>query len=132
MIRAALIWALITAGFCAAVIVLAGRLMAQTPEPVPQGFWAEFWPAAKAAGFFGTALMALMWWRAERRAEIERAERISIQTAKDAQTEKTINTMNSVAVTLEATRQIVEKIVTGFDAMKDMIRDLRQVQRNQP
>ncbi len=32
----------------------------------------EFWAAAKAAGWFGTIIMGIMWWRAEQRAERER------------------------------------------------------------
>src|SRR6185369_11773714 len=111
------------------VILLAGHLTvarSETMGATPDNFWSEFYNAAKTAGWFGTLIMALMWWRAERRAEIERQDRKDLQAVKDAQTEKTIATMGTVAMTLDATQKIVDKIVMGFDAMKDMIRDLRE------
>jgi len=129
------IWVVATLLFCWGVVMLVGHLVparAQPVGPTPDNFWAEFYSAAKTAGWFGTLIMALMWWRAERRAEIERQDRKDLQTIKDAQTEKTIATMGTVAMTLDATQKIVDKIVLGFDAMKDMLRDLREAGKKNP
>jgi len=110
------------------MIVLAQAAAASEPA----GFWTEFYSAAKTAGWFGTLIMALMWWRAEKRAEIERLDRKELQAIKDRQTEETIKTMTTVASTLDATQKIVDKIVNGFDAMKEMLRDLRRERKEIP
>jgi len=39
---------------------------------MPEGFWPEFWSAAKSAGLLGTIIMAGAWWVAREDLKQER------------------------------------------------------------
>jgi len=86
-------------------LLLATPAAAQVPDPVPPGFWQEFYAAAKAAGWFGTLAFMLLWW-------LERGERKDMQTL----------IMGDPA---KGGGGLLEKWQTAFHEVKDALKDVR-------
>lgn len=90
-----------------ATVIWAGSAWAQTPTPVPEGFWPEFFSAAKAAGWFGTLVMTLMWW-------LERGERLKLQNIlhgdgnNPGALTKFVTTVDNLAHSVEAQTEVMK------------------------
>jgi len=63
----------------------------------PPGIWPVFWDAAKAAGFFGTLVMTVMWWLARRDLDKEREK-------DDARHTATMEVLHAIKIFMEIIR----------------------------
>lgn len=61
---------------------------------VPDSFWPVFWDAAKAAGFFGTVVMAIMWY-------LTRQDLKEEMKKDDARHAATLDVLNSIKTFME-------------------------------
>jgi hypothetical protein len=86
-----------------ALALNAAPAAAQMPDPAPPGFWAEFFAAAKAAGWFGTLAFMLLWW-------LERGERKEMQ---------------ALIMGEKGVPGLLEKCLTALHDGKDAINQLR-------
>jgi hypothetical protein len=78
---------------------------------MPEISAAEFWAAAKAAGFFGTIIMAIMWWMARRDLEKEReGRRLDGERERDDDNKRHATTMD----VLNAIKTFMEIIKDRF------------------
>ncbi len=80
-----------------ALLALTAPAAAQVPDPAPAGFWAEFYAAAKTAGWFGTLVMTLMWW-------LERRERKDEQGTGEKRHAAVMEALNAVKTFMEVIR----------------------------
>lgn len=86
-LRRAASWLIVLApGICLLLLLGIGRAATSVVDPDGNptvDFWSELWELGKAAGPFGTAIMGIMWWRADQ-------ERIKNRSDYDALVERVL------------------------------------------
>lgn len=101
--RGVILWLLGATAIVALALLLVPGVKAETSGSVPDNFWSEFYSAAKTAGWFGTLVMASMWW-------LERGERREMQ---------------ALIMGEKGVPGLLEKQLIAFHDSKDAIKDLR-------